>query len=298
MKELFTRSYDKNWGRIVELYIEKGTSVSQYINDHSTCKVVIIEKGELVLEAVGAQYEIIAPSFFVLNNSEEVTVIKEKSLKITTLFLDPVVVREEFTYDRINSFEFENLTGQSIYQDYVLVRTFRENIPFEKKFFQIPFTAFQKINGIINKMENELVGQLDGFWPCRSRSLLLELLYFLTYTYIYHEDTIEEDSILCSEITDYLHEHINEQLSLNDITKAFSINRNKLNEVFVSQTAMTCMAYLLQMRIDLSKILLTKTQIPVGEISARVGYEDPNYFSKIFKQQTGSSPLKYRQSNS
>lgn len=298
MKELFTRSYDLNWGRIVELYIEKGTSVSQYINDHSTCKVVIIEKGELVLEMEGAKYEIKAPAFFVLNNTEELNVIEGKALKITTLFLDPVVVREEFTYDRINSFEFENMTGQSIYQDYVLVRTFRENIPFEKRIFSIPFTAFQKINGIINRMENELVGQLDGFWPCRSRSLLLELLYFLTYTYIYHEDTIEEDSILCSEIIDYLHEHINEQLSLTDITKAFSINRNKLNEIFVSQTAMTCMAYLLQMRIDLSKILLTKTQIPVGEISARVGYEDPNYFSKIFKQQTGSSPLKYRQSNS
>lgn len=73
-------------------------------------------------------------------------------------------------------------------------------------------------------------------------------------------------------------------------------DRNKLNGLFVKHASMTCMAYLLNLRIDLAKILLTKTELPVNEISARVGYPDANYFAKLFRQETGMTPSQYRKS--
>ena len=57
---------------------------------------------------------------------------------------------------------------------------------------------------------------------------------------------------------------------------------------------MTCMDYLLHLRIDLAKIFLTKTEIPIGEVSSRVGFSDPDYFAKVFKKNVGVTPTKFR----
>ena len=97
-----------------------------------------------------------------------------------------------------------------------------------------------------------------------------------------------------SKIVEYLNEHIEEHLTLDTLTKEFSINRNKLNELFMKQASMTALNYLLNLRIDLAKLLLTKTEIPINEISSRVGYPDSNYFTKVFNKNTGKTPSEYR----
>ncbi len=52
---------------------------------------------------------------------------------------------------------------------------------------------------------------------------------------------------------------------------------------------------LLQKQIDHSKRLLSATNKPVKEIAYEMNFEDPYYFSRIFKKKTGVSPSKYRQ---
>ena len=57
---------------------------------------------------------------------------------------------------------------------------------------------------------------------------------------------------------------------------------------------MTCHDYLLNLRLDLAKVMLTNTELPINEISSRVGYPDANYFAKLFKNVTGRTPSQYR----
>ncbi|MBR0061959.1 MAG: helix-turn-helix domain-containing protein, partial [Selenomonadaceae bacterium] len=47
-------------------------------------------------------------------------------------------------------------------------------------------------------------------------------------------------------------------------------------------------------RIGKAQCLLIYTYLPLTEISSRVGYDDPNYFGKMFKKIIGMSPLFYR----
>ena len=57
---------------------------------------------------------------------------------------------------------------------------------------------------------------------------------------------------------------------------------------------MTCHDYLLNLRLDLAKVMLTNTELPINEIGSRVGYPDANYFAKLFKNVTGRTPTQYR----
>jgi YesN/AraC family two-component response regulator len=53
--------------------------------------------------------------------------------------------------------------------------------------------------------------------------------------------------------------------------------------------------YFIHLKIQRACRLLDTTALPVGLVGARVGYEDPYYFSRIFRRVMGYPPRRYRQ---
>ncbi len=299
--KLYTECFWDDWDRIVDIYTERCDTLPDYINDDGTYKVIILEKGILHITREGEKCEVKAPALILLSEKDRIENRVMQKIKAYILFFKPSVIREEFTFERIQSGEFEKQIGQVINQDYVLILVFKKFEELSKRIVALPLNGLKKLKDLFTSTEAELKGQRDGFWPCRSRSYLMELLFFILYSYYEGaQDNADNDrtseQMDFSRISEYLNEHIEEQITLESLTKEFMINRNKLNDIFMKQASMTCLNYLLNLRIDLAKILLTKTEIPIGEISIRVGYPDQNYFAKVFKKNVGVSPSEYRNS--
>lgn len=316
--ELFTRSYDKEWNRIVNIYVHQCQGIPEFINDKDTYKILALDEGTLTYESKGQKKMVSAPCIFVMTD-EEVLFSALKDVKSTTVFFRTTEIREEFTPERLSTGEFEQDTSRTIYQDYLLIKPFDKYKAKTATVLLPGMSAYEKIKKIIRLMNHELVGQSDGYWPCRSRSYLIELLSFVGYvcarptSYIVNEKKEDAEAIgnLCmmytgadndsgndvvSDIIQYLSEHISDKVTQEEIMKAFSINRNRLNELFIRETSMTCMNYLVKMRVNLAQIMLAETALQIGEIAARVGYADANYFIKVFKKFSGVTPSKYRES--
>ena len=298
--KLYTECHWDDWDRIVDIYPERCEELPDYINDDSTYKIIILEKGILQVKSNGDSCEVKAPALIMLSNKDRVSCRIMQKMKSEILFFKPSVIRDEFSQERIDSGEFEETFGQVIYQDYILIKFFKEFEKLSRRVIPLPVNGFRHLKELYTSAEVELKGQRDGFWPCRSRSYLMELLYYIVYSLVEVRSQVDDEKDAgmsqFSEIADYLNEHIEESITLETLTKEFMINRNKLNDLFMKQSSMTCMNYLLKLRIDLAKILLTKTELPIGEISARVGYPDSNYFAKVFKNNVGMTPTGYRKS--
>ena len=58
---------------------------------------------------------------------------------------------------------------------------------------------------------------------------------------------------------------------------------------------MTPMQYITAIRINTARELLKNTDYSIQEVSALSGYDNPLYFSRIFRRHTGYSPSRYRQ---
>ncbi len=220
------------------------------------------------------------------------------------MFFKPSVVREEFDSERLLAGEFETRHGETIYSDYMLIDVYyKVKNPLERVMDMGPITHRQTLT-LIQKMDYELCVQHDGFWLCRSRSLFMELLYHLVYTVSDRNlatgsgEKVFSGKNNIEEIIRYLNEHIDEDITLMDVQKKFGINRNRINEIFVEETSLTCMNYFINMRLQLAKIILAETEVPIGEISARVGYPNMNYFTRHFKKRVGVTPSKFRQNAS
>ncbi len=298
--KLCTECHWDDWDRYVDIYSDSYESLSDDYNSGERYKLIILEKGIIEIKADSREYEAKAPALILLSQKDRITYKIIKSVKTDIIFFNPEVIREEFVFGRIDSGEFARCLGQIIYQDYLLISGF-EGAFNERRIITLPVSGLKHIKGLFNSMDNELRGQKDGFWPCRSRSYLMEILHFVFYSFLLDipvngEEEMSSEQAEFTKIAEYLEQHLSEDITLGKLTSEFAINRNKLNALFMEQTSMTCLSYLLNLRMDLAKIMLSKTELPIGEISVRVGYPDPNYFTKVFREKTGKTPSQFRRS--
>jgi len=103
---------------------------------------------------------------------------------------------------------------------------------------------------------------------------------------------------LCGADTDELREHIDNNIgsisTLDDLAAHLHINKTTLTEIFKGAFGMTPMRYVNYRRYEAGKRLLLETSLSVSEIAERTGFGSIHYFSKIFKERSGVSPVAFR----
>ena len=83
---------------------------------------------------------------------------------------------------------------------------------------------------------------------------------------------------------------------LSAISGAVNANESYLSHLFRKETGKTFTAYISELKVETAKILLSKGLL-VYEVSDRLGFENSNYFSKVFKKHVGCSPTEYRETH-
>ena len=79
-----------------------------------------------------------------------------------------------------------------------------------------------------------------------------------------------------------------------DICRSTNLSKTVLYDAFHQKFRCTVSSYINAKRVERSMELLDKTDLSIEEISQRTGFSSASYYSKIFKKQTGKSPLQYR----
>ena len=93
---------------------------------------------------------------------------------------------------------------------------------------------------------------------------------------------------------EYIDTHISQDITTHTLCEINHITPKHFAKIFSQETGKTVKQYLMQARCERAAELLQNSQLRVQEISHYVGYEDNNYFSKIFKSVMGVSPQEYR----
>ncbi|TFE25572.1 response regulator [Cohnella luojiensis] len=95
-------------------------------------------------------------------------------------------------------------------------------------------------------------------------------------------------------VHDYIRMHFQNELSLSALSERFHFSPQYISKKFKEIYNTTVMTYIIELRMEKAKSLLTHTEMQVSEIANSLGYTDENYFGKVFRKVNGVSPLQYR----
>lgn len=113
--------------------------------------------------------------------------------------------------------------------------------------------------------------------------------------YILIKEIVEiDDGLIMQKAKNYINAHLGEQIKVADLCKHTNIGRTKLYETFSKNGGDGVAAYIKEARLLKACQLLKNTEESISKISAAVGFNDYNYFSRVFKNRFGQSPRSYR----
>ena len=103
---------------------------------------------------------------------------------------------------------------------------------------------------------------------------------------------------LVARAVEYIDAHFaDNDISLNSVAQAVNLSPNYFSALFSQETGGTFIEYLTSKRIEQACRLLRESNMRSSDIAASVGYNDPHYFSFLFKKTQGCTPRDYRQAN-
>jgi two-component system response regulator YesN len=158
------------------------------------------------------------------------------------------------------------------------------------------------------KMVNDLGGSIDTVIPelnsieallatIKTAEQLKDEVYKLLVSALNFRDTQtgNQHTKIIHQAKDYIDQHYMEpDLSLYELASQANLSPSHFSMVFSQETCQTFKEYLTTTRINKAKEMLRMTQLGSNDISYQVGFNDPHYFSYVFKKNTGFSPTEFR----
>lgn len=101
---------------------------------------------------------------------------------------------------------------------------------------------------------------------------------------------------LVTQILDIIEKHKYEQLSVEQICRKLSYSRAYLTKIFKETTDYTILEYILIEKIKEAKRLIREGHLNFTQIADKLAFDNPQYFSRVFKRMTNMTPSDYKNS--
>lgn len=251
-----------------------------YTHYHSFLELVYVLEGSALHIFNETQKQIISKGdYFIIDyktNHSYKSIDSSKFTVINCLFL-PSFMDRSLTYCK----DF-----QTLLRHYMLrINNGHSKIHLTDRIFK---DEYEKILTILNLMLEEYNDKKLGYLEI----LRLKLIEILVMTARKVSDCDNEDII--SKIIKKMYKEYNQNLSLGSCAKKFNYSLPYISKLFKEKTGMNFRDYLKKIRMDEACRLLVNTDEKIQSIANSVGYSDVDFFSKIFKENTGTTPGAFR----
>lgn len=259
-----------------------------------------IRSGSAVFVVAGQALLVAAPAVLILDDLIRPDVHQASSLEMEAIYFHPNMLNSLFSIESMHSVEIRRAQfGESVMRDFYLLERFVKAAPSERV-LPLPPAVRERVVAAWLGTVTQAQLQMDKHWPCRTRSYLIELLFQLRMlepnpaaVQVAGSDTPPVISKIHRALQ-FVQENYQTDFTVAELARHCGSNRTTLNTEFRILTGKTVRAYTIGLRMQMAAALLRDTLLPVGEIMARVGYENQSHFTRAFRQLTGVSPAAYR----
>lgn len=171
-------------------------------------------------------------------------------------------------------------------------------------FWQLNYQNYFFYNNVdlattINKLIKECMSNSitkDALADLTLQELLIRIIQTQTAKRFEGDTPIEINSSLSASI-DFIKKNIQENINLKDLSEKACMSTTSFYRYFKRELGMSPIEYILNEKIKHAKKLLKNPKIHVNEVSYATGFEDCNYFIRLFKKYEGVTPKQYQLMN-
>jgi AraC-like DNA-binding protein len=151
----------------------------------------------------------------------------------------------------------------------------------------------------INKLIDECTGSSitkDVLADLALQELIVRIIQTQSVNQLRDPMNISSESPMLPVI-EYIQNHITDNITLKDLSDKACMSTSSFFRYFKRETGRSPIEFILHEKIRYAKKLLSNPHIQINEVSFATGFEDSNYFIRLFKKHEGVTPKQYRLMN-
>lgn len=125
----------------------------------------------------------------------------------------------------------------------------------------------------------------------QANTMLVQMLN--EYCDMTHTHSTRSYSPIVKKAIDYIQLYLDHPLTLQEIADAIHVNSTHLSKKFKEETGMNVIEYIQSLRIENAKLYLIRGKYSITEVAFMTGFNDANYFARVFRKITTLTPSQY-----
>lgn len=147
---------------------------------------------------------------------------------------------------------------------------------------------------LLNVMEGDLKESSVAYVNMSINHLFATFLYIDEYRAAKYAVQKGNYTSFVSLATHYMNENLEKQLTLEDMAAHFGYSKSYFYRLFYKETGYAPISYFQNIKIKRAAELLVNTGLKVNQVALKMGFDDPYYFSRLFKKVMGIAPVLYK----
>ena len=99
---------------------------------------------------------------------------------------------------------------------------------------------------------------------------------------------------LVTAVKEFFERKVYENASLSDVCHALGYSKSYLSKLFREQTGESIAAFAVRKKVKVAKQLIRDGNMNFSEIADKLSFDNPQYFSRVFKRETGMTPSEFK----
>lgn len=251
---------------------------------HNFWEIVYADKSQILCTA-GENTVLLKQGEMLFHKPNEFHALSANGKNAPSVF----IIAFECTSEAMKFFE-----NRKIKLDEEYVKFIRMIISEAKKTFRIPYS--DPGTAKLDLLENPTLGGMQLI-KNYLEILLINIMRSQTETEKGNHVFLQKNELnnkLVNEVIDLLETGLYKSLCMEDICKEIFYSKTYIFKQFKKNTGYSIMEYYNKLKIEKAKQFLRENEMTIREISEKLSFDTPNYFSKTFKRLCGSTPSAYR----
>lgn len=213
----------------------------------------------------------------------------------TTVFIEPNITHYALDIDENSERHFNTLLfgAEALGNKDDPCRKLLESVKIDM-FLKIPDRLFEDCERVFNMRRNKEFG-----CELEIKAFLFDLISFIIRSrqYTRHSELISNGipgDRAVGTVIGYIEEHYCEQINLDDLLPLISYSKSHLMRLFKDKTGYSVTEYINRFRVEKSCLELLYSDKPISIISGECGFNNVQYYTKLFTRYIGTPPAKYR----